>query len=154
MPAHIHATHTIVVEAPLAQAFMFFTPAGEELWVDGWRPAYLHPHDGRTEAGMVFTTGSGSDFTIWTLVDFDREQHRSRYLRCTPGSRTGIVEVRCRALDAQRTEAAVSYTLTALSVEGERVLEGFEGEAFAEMIDGWAREIDRHLGTLLKACIR
>jgi hypothetical protein len=154
MPLHMHATHTIVVGAPLAQAFMFFTPAGEELWVDGWRPTYLHPADGRTEAGMVFTTGSGGDLTIWTLVDFDRERHRSRYVRCTPGSRTGFVEVSCRALDAQRTDATVSYTLTALSEEGERALAAFEGEAFADMIDGWAREIERHLGTLLKAAIR
>jgi len=154
MRTHTHATHAIVVEAPLAQAFMFFTPAGEELWVDGWRPTYLHPADGRTEAGMVFTTGSGSDLTIWTLVDFDRERHRSRYVRCTPGSRTGFVEVRCSALDAQRTEARVSYTLTALSPEGERALQAFEGVAFAEMIDGWAREIERHLGTLLMAAIR
>jgi len=154
MPTQTHATHAIVVEAPLAQTFMFFTPAGEELWVDGWRPTYLHPADGRTEAGMVFTTGSGSELTIWTLVDFDREQHRSRYVRCTPGSRTGFVEVSCSALDAQRTEARVSYTLTALSPEGERTLQAFEGVAFAEMIDGWAREIERHLGTLLKAAIR
>jgi hypothetical protein len=64
------------------------------------------------------------------------------------------VEVRCTALDAGRSEVEVSYELTALSAEGERALEAFEGEAFAAMIDGWAREIASHRRELLAADIR
>lgn len=154
MPRHLHATHCIVVDAPVDQTFMFFTPAGEELWVDGWLPTYVHPGDGRTEAGMVFTTGQGDELTIWTLADFDRVAHRSRYLRCTPASRTGIVEVRCAALDPTRTEVWVSYTLTALNAAGERALEDFAGERFAAMIDGWARAIAARRDLLLAAAIR
>lgn len=154
MPRHLHASHRIVVDAPVDQAFMFFTPAGEELWVDGWQPTYVHPADGRTEAGMVFTTGQGDELTIWTLADFDRAAHRSRYLRCTPASRSSIVVVHCAALGAARTEVQVSYTLTALNATGERVLEDFEGERFAAMIDGWAREITARREMLLVAEIR
>lgn len=154
MPVHVRSSHRIVVEAPLDRCFMFFTPAGEELWVEGWQPAYLHPVDGRTEAGMVFTTGHGAEATIWLLADLDRDSHRSRYVRCTPGSRTGTVEVSCRALDGGRTEVEVSYELTALSAEGERALEAYEGESFACMIDGWSREIAARRETLLAAAIR
>lgn len=154
MPSHVQSSHRIVVDAPVDQAFMFFTPAGEELWVDGWQPSYLNPPDGRTEAGMVFITGEGADHTIWLMADFDREQHRSRYVRCTPGSRTGTVEVRCRALDAGRTEVEVSYALTALSPAGVEVLLGFEGERFAAMIDGWGQEIAARRDSLLTAKIR
>ncbi|SAK77751.1 SRPBCC family protein [Caballeronia ptereochthonis] len=137
MPRRLHASHRIVVDAPVDQTFLFFTPAGEELWVDGWKPTYVHPSDGRTESGMVFIIGQGDELTIWTLVDFDREAHRSRYVRATPASRIGLVEVRCAALDKERTEVWVSYTLTG----GERVLEDFEGERFAAMIDDWASKI-------------
>ena len=154
MPRHLHAGHRIVVDAPLDQAFMFFTPAGEELWVDGWQPTYIHPHDGRTEAGMVFTTGEGDELTIWTMVDFDRPAHVSRYLRCTPASRIGVIEVRCSALDEARTEAWVSYTLTALNASGGRALEDFEDERFAAMIEGWEREIAARRELLLAASIR
>lgn len=154
MPQHLHASHRIVVEAPADQAFMYFTPAGEELWVEGWRPSYIHPPDGRTQAGMVFITGEGDERTIWMLADFDRAAHRSRYLRCTPASRSVIVEVRCRALDAARTEVQVSYTLTALNAAGEQALEAFEGERFAAMIDGWSREIAARRDALLAAVIR
>ncbi|MED5618280.1 SRPBCC family protein [Ideonella sp. BN130291] len=154
MPLHTDASHTITIEAPIERCFMFFTPAGEELWVDGWQPQYLWPSDGRTEAGMVFTTGQGEEHTIWMLVDFDRRAHRSRYARVTPGSRTGLVEVRCRALDAERTEVSVSYMLTALSAAGATALQAFEGEAFARMIDGWAVQIAARRDALLAAHIR
>lgn len=154
MPAHTHARHRITIDAPVDRCFMFFTPAGEELWVDGWQPRYLNPPDGRTEAGMVFTTGSGDDHTIWLLADFDRAQHRSRYVRCTPASRTGTVEVQCRALGNGQTEVDVAYTLTALTPAGADALAGFEGERFAAMIDGWAREITARLEALRDAAIR
>ncbi len=154
MPRHLNTRHLIVVDAPVDQAFMYFTPAGEELWVDGWRPTYVHPSDGRTEAGMVFTTGQGDEFTIWTLVDFDRVAHRSRYVRCTPASRTSVVEVRCTAAGTGRTEVHVSYTLTALNEAGAAALESFEGERFAAMIDVWAREIAVRREALLRASIR
>lgn len=154
MPQHVHASHRIVVDAPIDRCFMFFTPAGETLWVEGWQPTYLHPADGRTEAGMVFTTGQGPDHTVWMLADFDRAAHRSRYARVTPGSRTGFVEVHCRALEAGRTEVEVAYTLTALSEAGAQALQAFEGERFAQMIDGWSREIAARLDLLLRAEIR
>lgn len=154
MSRRLHVSHRIVVEAPVDQAFLFFTPAGEELWVDGWKPIYVHPSDDRTESGMVFLTGQGDDLTIWTLTDFDPEAHRSRYVRSTPASRTSLVEVRCAALDEARTEVRVSYTLTALNAAGERVLEEFEGERFTAMIDDWARKIAERRELLLAASIR
>jgi hypothetical protein len=163
MPLHVHASHTITIDAPIERCFLFFTPAGEELWVDGWQPQYLWPSDGRTEAGMVFTTGAGEEHfttdageehTIWTMVDFDRTAWRSRYARVTPGSRTGLVEVRCRALDAQRSEVNVSYALTALSPSGATALQAFEGDAFTRMIDGWAAQIATRRDVLLASRIR
>ena len=154
MTQRLRASHRIIVDAPVDQTFMFFTPAGEELWVNGWKPAYLYPSDGRTEAGMVFTTGQGDELTIWTMVEFDREAHRSRYVRCTPASRTSIVEVCCAALDETHTEVRVSYELTALNAAGERALEEFAGERFTAMIDDWASKIAARRKLLLAALIR
>lgn len=154
MATRVHSSHVIVVDAPVEQTFMYFTPAGEELWVDGWKPNYVYPADGSTVQGMVFTTGDGDERTIWTLADFDRAAQRSRYVRCTPASRTSIVEIRCCALDAGRTTVQVSYTLTALNAAGEQVLKDFEGEHFVAMIDGWATKIATARKRLQSATIR
>ena len=154
MSKHCCATHQIFIAAPIDQCHRFFTPAGEALWVDGWQPSYLFPTDGRTERGMIFTTGSGDDFTIWNLVDFDPQTHYSRYSRVTPALRTGTVEIKCKAQSETATEVTVSYTLTALTPRGEESLVSFEGAAFAEMIEEWKRLIDFRLPALIKANIR
>lgn len=154
MPQHISATHRICIAAPVAQCHRFFTPAGEELWVDGWEPTYIYPKDGRTQGGMIFTTGESDDFTIWNLVDFDTTRYYSRYARVTPALRTGTVEVRCEAISQDMSGVEITYKLTALTRKGEASLDGFVGEAFAEMIDGWKLSIDQHLRALLNAAIR
>ena len=38
-------------------------PRGEEAWVPGWKPDYLHPKTGETGRGMVFTTKDKSGKT-------------------------------------------------------------------------------------------
>ena len=150
----VASRHRIVVDIAVDRAFMLFTPAGEELWVDGWAPRYVHPADGRTEPGMVFTTGAGAEATWWTLVDFDRATHRSRYLRVTPASRFAVVEVACEALADGRTAVEVGYTVTALDAAAGPALAAYEGERFAAMIDGWAQAIAARRETLLAANLR
>ncbi len=154
MPRHTHASHTIRIAAPLKQCQLFFTPAGEELWVDGWNPTYLHPQDGSTVPGLVFTTGAGEDYTLWNMVDFDTSKHYARYARVTPALRTGTVEVQCTAVDEATTDVAVTYTLTALTSKGSESLASFEGPAFVAMIEEWKQAIDKHLVQLLLAHIR
>ena len=154
MPRHTHAIHTIRIAAPISQCQRFFTPAGEELWVDGWSPTYLHPQDGRTQPGLVFTTGSGEDYTIWNLVDYDTTRHYARYARVTPALRTGTVEVLCTPVDATTTDVAVTYTLTALTSKGIESLASFEGPVFVAMIEEWKQAIDKQLDILLAADIR
>jgi hypothetical protein len=154
MSHHIRSTHRIRVAAPVDVALKFFTPAGEELWAEGWAPRYLEPADGRTRAGMVFTTGADAQFTIWQMLEFDRVARVARYVRTTPALRTGQVEVRCRALDPGSTEVEVCYDLVALTAAGEESLRDFEGGAFAAMIDGWADRIATQLPVLRHASIR
>ncbi|MEP6826065.1 MAG: SRPBCC family protein [Ramlibacter sp.] len=154
MRNHIHSSHHFRIAAPPATAFMFFTPAGEELWVAGWQPAYLHPADGTTCEGMVFTTGAAEQFTIWHLASFDRAARRSRYVRTTPALRTGMVDIACDPAGEGASEVRVSYTLTALTAPGQASLAAFEGESFAGMIEGWRAEIESRLPQLMAASIR
>lgn len=154
-PIRRQVSHRIELPLPLLQAQRLFTPAGEELYVDGWVPHYVHPADGRTEAGMVFTTGSGEQFTLWTLVDFETgPRHVARYCRVMPALRCDIVEVSCEALGTERSAVTVRYTLTALTPAGERSLDDFAPAAFATRIEGWREAIEARLPALRNASIR
>jgi hypothetical protein len=145
MPQRIRSRHAITIGAPITTCFGLFTPAGEERWVDGWKPAYVLPADGHTERDMVFVTGDGDERTVWMLIELDEAAHRLRYARVTPASRTGYVDVQCRAVDDGRTEVTVGYTLTALSPSGFERLADYEGEPFVAMIEGWRDSIHRML---------
>ena len=155
MGKHLDARHAITIDLPVAQCQKLFTPAGEELWIDDWKPTYHHPADGRTQRGMIFSTGSGEDLTLWSLVDYeDADCHRARYMRVTPALRSGYVEVACAALSPETTQVEVRYEMTALTPAGEGSLKAYEPEPFAAMIDEWARLIEARLPVLAAANIR
>jgi len=155
MPTHLSRSHRIRIPLPADQCQRLFTPAGEELWVEGWRPRYLHPADGRTQAGMVFTTGAGDELTFWTLVDYSTGPGRhARYTRVTPALRSAFVEVTCTPLSPDDTDVEVRYTLTALTQGGEAQLAALDDAAFAAMIDGWRSGIEARLPELRSAVIR
>lgn len=138
---HLTRSHHIDLDAPPAEVFPLFTPAGEKLWIREWDPRFLHPASGETQQGMVFTTGAGDDQTFWALVDYDPQRYRARYARVTPASRFGFVEVACTARGAG-TRVEVTYTFTALTDAGNAFLEQFSEAAFRKMIEGWKALLD------------
>jgi hypothetical protein len=134
-------------ELPLAasDALALFTPEGEKRWAEGWDPEYVHPPDGRIEAGMVFRTAIGGEDTIWTVARYDPDAGFVEYVRCTPSSRIAVVGVRCTALGAMRTKVAVRYAFTGLSEAGNRWIGGMDERRYAEFVDSWRAAIEAAL---------
>jgi hypothetical protein len=134
---HVRREHTITVDAPVDRVFPLLTPAGEELWVSGWKPVYLHPTTGEMTLGMVFTTGAGNDTTYWSVVHYDPVAHVARYARVTPVSRFGFVDVACTPAAAARTRVTVAYTYTALTEAGNAFIDAFTETSYRQMIEEW-----------------
>ena len=137
---HIVRSHSLVVDRPIAEAFPFFTPEGERAWAVGWDPKYHHPPNGKLERGLVFTTGSGAEHTIWTVIRLEAP-HLVEYVRTTPGSRTGTVLVQCTPLGESRTRVTVVYSMASLTPEGERNLREMDDGAFQRFIESWEKAI-------------
>lgn len=155
MSKRIEAKHSIVVALPVRQCQRLFTPAGEELWIDEWRPTYHHPLCGRTERGMVFSTGTGDDHTLWSLVDFETgPRYYARYSRVTPALRSGYVEVECTPMSERETFVEVRYQLTALTAAGEQSLSAYEPAPFQAMIEEWGALIEARRPFLADAVVR
>ena len=134
---HVRREHTITVDAAVERVFPLLTPLGEELWVPGWKPAYLYPPSGEMMAGLVFTTGSGDDATYWSVIAYDPARYVSRYARVTPASRFGFVDVACAAAAPARTRVTVAYTYTALTEAGNAFIDAFTDAGYREMIEEW-----------------
>jgi hypothetical protein len=127
------------IAAPPADAFRFFTPEGERLWVPDWEPEYLHPLDGTLTEGLVFRTRHGGDVTLW-LVARHEPGVAIEYVRVTPESRMGTVAVQVAAAGWNATEAQITYRMTSLSAAGDRLLQAFAAE-FPTMLAEWERRI-------------
>lgn len=142
---HIERAGSVRVAAPLTQAFQFFTPDGERLWVPGWSPEYLHPRDGPQCEGAVFRTNAGGEETVWMVTRFDPEGGAAEYVRVTPGSRMGTVSIRAAAADEATTIVHVTYRVTALSPDGNAAVQAFDA-GFDAMMAEWAAAVTGVLG--------
>ena len=137
----IRRTGTVDVACPAAEAFAYFTPDGEGLWVPDFDPEYLHPLSGERREGAIFTTAHGGEHTLWMIVRFSPADGVAEYARVTPGSRRGIVRVALEATGAASTRATVSYELMALTDAGDAVLAEMTEAAYAGMLADWERRI-------------
>ncbi|HEU5026394.1 MAG TPA: SRPBCC family protein [Spirillospora sp.] len=136
-------TGTVRVPLPPAEAFTLFTPRGEELWVDGWRPAFPADAADDTEPGTVFETVHDTERTTWVVVARDPGR-RVSYARVTPGHRAGTVTVDVAPHPDGGSTAEVVYDLTALTAGGEHGLDAFAG-GYAAFLRSWEDAIAAHL---------
>jgi MOSC domain-containing protein YiiM len=137
----VRRSGTLRVAAQLEQAFPYFTPDGERLWVPGFDPQYLHPPTGEQGVGAIFTTDHGGEETLWMVLRFSPAEGVAEYARVTPGSRGGTVAVALHRRDAATTEATITYDLTSTSVAGDQTLAAFSEEAYADMLADWEHKI-------------
>jgi hypothetical protein len=146
--SHISRSHTIHLEAPPDQVFPLFEPVGEQSWAPDWKPTFLFPPSGAAQAGAVFTTqvheDDGQD-TIWAISTYDPDNLRLAYLRVTPGSRVGIIDIRCAGTFDGRTEATITYTFTGLSDEGNEFIARLTPAHYQEYIASWETAINHYL---------
>ena len=137
--------HAIEIPLSVEIAFPLFTPLGEIDWIAEWHPRFIHPEDGATEEGMVFTTGEGEEETFWSCIEWSPANFKVRYARVTPASRFAHVAVTCIAISPKATRVEVRYEMTALNPAGEARLAQTTAEAFSASIEGWKTLIGQHI---------
>lgn len=124
------------LDMPPDLALPLFTAPGEKLWIKGWNPIVLNG-DG-FEKGTVFVTNGHGHTTFWLVADYDVESHFARYVRTTPKSDTGTVEVSVAPDNDGGSIVSVTYRMTALSDAGNEMLRNTFSEAsYTQMMRDW-----------------
>jgi hypothetical protein len=122
---------------PAADAIGLFTPEGERDWAPGWNPTYPSGEPSET-SGTVFVTRHGETETVWVIERIDRAAHTSAYARITAGHHAGTVRVRCHDESGGRCVVSVEYDMTALPESHPHVLDAYDEDSFAAMMNEWA----------------
>lgn len=148
----ISRTGSFELDMTPEEALPLFTGPGEELWIPTWKPVILNG-DGY-EPGTVFVTSNHGHTTYWHVVEYDTEAKHARYLRITPQSNTGTVDVSLAANEQGGSTVTVAYDVTGLSPAGNAdIAESFSESHYAEMMQEWPKmiaasreKIDAHFG--------
>ncbi len=143
---HITRSHVISLPATLHRVFPLFEPLGEKHWSAGWNPEMLYPPSGVAGVGTVFTTQHADEPTkVWTIIAYEREQAHVTYFNVLPQSHTSWIDVSCELAGAQASSARITYTLTALSPQGNIYLNAFTHEYYQTWISSWQTAISHYL---------
>jgi hypothetical protein len=118
-----------------ADAFVYFTPRGEELWAPGWKPTFPDPVEDDTTPGTVFETAPD---TTWIVLDRVAGE-RISYARVRPGHNAGTVSVTL-APAAEGCTVEVTYAVTALGDEGRADWTALADD-YAGYLRSWQEEI-------------
>ena len=139
-------SHTIHLPATPHEVFPLFSPLGEKHWAHGWDPEMLYPSSGAAQVGTVFTTQHTNKPTqIWTIIAYASEQAQVSYLNVLPDSHMSRIEVSCEAEGTQATLACITYTLTALTPQGNIYLDEFTQEYYQDYISSWETAITHYV---------
>lgn len=143
---HVTRSHTISLPAAAQLVFPLFEPLGEKHWAEGWDPEMLYPASGEAQVGTVFTTQHADEPTkAWTIVVYEREQAHVTYFNVLPSSHTSLIDVHCEHAEAQASIAHITYTLTALTPDGNAYLAKFTQEYYQDWISSWQKAISHYL---------
>lgn len=130
------------IDASLDGAFPLFTPEGEKAWAAGWNPEYVFPVDGKTAQGMVFRTQHSGPKT-WLMTLYDPEHYHAEYANFSADLVIQI-SVHCSS-EGKSTVVEVSYVHTALTENGNQLVDEYTQERHDKQMQHWKQSIDEAL---------
>lgn len=122
------------------------SPDLERARASGWQPKFLQPVDGAQSAeGAVFLTSGRNGEVVWVMSRYDEAAGAIDYVYMLAGRLVTRINVRLSG-DGKRSLAIVTYRLTALNADGERLVDEFD-RSFAPREAHWQEAINHLLKT-------
>jgi hypothetical protein len=136
------------INAEPAKVHSLICPVKEAEWLDGWDYDLVFSHSGFAEKGCVFTSRSeGEKDTIWLITKRDDSACETKFARITPDSRVADVTIRIEDGGNHTSRVHITYTITALTEEGNRFIEDFTEENFVKDMKFWEATMNHYLET-------
>ena len=146
---HIRVVRETSIElvGSIDTVFPLFEPENERKWVDGWDPTVIFPTNETIEEDLVFTTEKDGQTAVWTMIRYDQKRRRIEYNKVEPRHIVIHVSVECKSVESEVTTAIISYTMTALSPDGEKTVGDFTEDHYVGWIGNWKKAINHFLET-------
>lgn len=146
-PNRVSQSYTQSICSPPDKVFPLLCPVREKEWVNGWDPKVVVTESGLAEPGCIFVTPGLPQDAVWIMNRFDPTEHVLQITKIIPGVVVGTIDVQLRADGEENSQAEITYTYTAISDYGDRMLDEFTPEHFRAFMETWENELNHFLTT-------
>ncbi|MFQ5572441.1 MAG: hypothetical protein ACE5G0_22430 [Rhodothermales bacterium] len=144
-PIRAKRTYTQQLNAPPGQVFPLLCPVREVEWVTDWNPLAVYSHSGVAETDCVFITRDSAAEAVWVITRHDPVNHVVEFVKITPGFTAVRISIVLEERLSGGTEAVISYMYTALSEEGEDIVNQFTEAAYETFMKTWETALNAYL---------
>ena len=138
---------TQVWEGTRDEVFPLLCPVKEKDWVPDWDPKLVISNSGVMEQECLFVEEDTPSDAIWVVSKHDPVKFEVAMYRIVPEVIVGRFAVTLLSEEGNTTNASVSYEQTALGKDGEKIVNEFTAESFAEFMDEFTLAINHYLTT-------
>jgi hypothetical protein len=123
-------SHTVKLNGTPEQIFPLLCPVREEEWTSGWEnDSYelIYTESGFNEEGCIFKTSypDGND-SLWICTKYDKGNHEVEFLVHIKDIGIRKMNILLKANAEKTTDAKFEYTVTAISVNGNTIVDNLE----------------------------
>ncbi len=119
-------------------------PVAEQHWIPGWAPAVIFSQRNGIESECIFVTPGELGDAIWITSHYDASAYALNLYKITPGVTVAKIDIRLHQDDGGCI-ADITYTHTSLGALGDRFLQTFTPEHFAQFMQTWQQQLDHYL---------
>ena len=112
--------------------------------MEGWEPTYVHPTEPTVRERVVFRTMTGEGKATWMQTRHEPALRAASYVYVVPDHRATTVDVTVSDLGEGRSQARVTYRMTALSAEADDFVQEF-GNGFGEYLVKWEDAVQKYV---------
>ena len=143
----VSKTATIILDENISTVFPLFGAFEERKWAKGWELDLIYPDTEIIEEGTTFKTkghGHGESEFLWIVSKYEPEKFLIQYLVSTE-NRYWTITVTCKAIEADKTSAEITYAFIGLNEMGNKINEHFLALMYENDLKDWEEEINNYL---------
>ena len=143
----VRASHTYVqnLVASAKDVFPLLCPVRELEWVKGWPLTACYSNSGLAENDCVFITESSGRSVVWMITQYDVDNTFIEMIRINPEETACRLQIQLKEILHDSCSASISYTHTALCPDGEKFVEKYTAEYFADFMKDWEDALNKFL---------
>jgi len=136
------------ISASPSEVFPLLCPVREYDWIDGWTCDLIYSDSGVAENNCVFTTKfpRGSE-EIWVVSEYDPEKYVIQFVVVNPKTHIMKFDVSLRDDGDNSTTALWRSTFTALTEEGNELIDKTLDETYPAVMTRLSKSLDHYCRT-------